>query len=120
VTEWPPIRHVWEREDQDRSTEQMNAQREHLMEAGEEIQATAGGPIPAERGVEAHWAEPVSTEQFVGALRTLADALAQGQGFHFAVDHRFVAMLPTGQPSIEYEERANQRKVVTLRYSWES
>lgn len=74
----------------------------------------------AERSLAHHWAKEVSKGDFVAALRALADALSQEQNFTFTVDHQFMLMRPRGTPSIEYTERENQRKEVTLRFSWEA
>jgi len=86
----------------------------------EEVMAHEGGPIPEERGMTTHWREDVPVNTFVAALREMADALEREQDFSFAVGSRFMVMRPTGSPSIEYDERANQYKRVIFRYSWEA
>lgn len=93
---------------------------EEEVESQVEAEAHAGGPIPEERGLTTHWREEVRRETFVSALRELADALSQDETFTFTVDHRFMVMRPFGTPSIEYYERANQRKEITLRFAWEA
>jgi len=74
----------------------------------------------AERSLAHHWSKQVPKEQFIAGLRALADALSQEQNFTFSVDHQFMVMRPRGTPSIEYNERENQRKEVTFRFSWEA
>lgn len=114
---WKPDRmaNYTDRQQAEFSKQQGAAEREM-----EEAQAPQGEAIIEERGQTVHWREEVPTNTFVAALREMADALERGQDFSFAVGHRFMVMRPTGSPSIEYFERANQRKDVTFRYSWEA
>jgi len=114
---WLPDRRA---EAQDPEHARLEAQREAEVEERVDVEAHEGGPIPEERGLTTHWQEEVSPPVFEAALRALADALSQGQNFTFAVDHHFMVMRPIGRPSIEYYERANQRKEIILRYSWEA
>ena len=116
----PPIERRWVREDENRSPEELDARREHLVEAHEEIEAHKDSLRAAERSLTVQWREDVPVDVFVAALRAMADALGQGQNFSFSVSHRFMTMRPIGTPSIQYYERENQRKVVTFRYSWEA
>ncbi len=92
---------------------------EDALERRAEIEGHETSLQAAERSLATHWREQVSCEQFVAALRALADALSQDQNFTLAVDHHFISMRPIGTPSIEYHEIENQRKAVTFRFSWE-
>ncbi len=74
----------------------------------------------AECSLAHQWSQQVSRDDFVAALRALADALSQNQNFTFAINHQFMLMRPAGTPSIEYAERENERKEVTFRFSWEA
>jgi hypothetical protein len=93
---------------------------EEEVEANVAAQAHGGSLAAAERSLEHGWAREVSKDDFVAGLRALADALSQDQNFTFTVDHQFMLMRPHGTPSIEYHERENQRKEITLRFAWEA
>ena len=112
---WKPVRLTgWN----DPERARLAREPEDQMEAQEVIQAHTGGPLPEERRLTTHWREEVSKDGFVAALRAMADALSQEQNFTFTVDHRFMVMRPLGTPSIEYYERADQRKEIVFRFSW--
>jgi hypothetical protein len=116
--EWPPIERVWQEQERERDSERSSAQAEHQMETQEKIEATQGGSIPAERGKEEHWGLDVSPAVFADSLRNLANAFQQGQGFSYAFDHHYVTMLAGARPSISYDERANEYKVLNLTLTW--
>ncbi len=98
----------------------LNREPEERVEETVDVQGREAPLEAAERSLTVQWREELSCEQFVAALRALADALSQDQNFRFAVDHRFIYMRPQGRPSMEYREREDQRKEVTLRFTWEA
>lgn len=93
---------------------------EEQVEAGVAAQGHEPSLQAAERSLAHHWSQQVSKDEFVAGLRALADALSQSQHFSFAVKHQFMIMRPIGTPSIEYNERENERKEVTFRFSWQA
>lgn len=114
---WEPIRNVgWN----DPAVAEFSRPPEEEVESGVAIQGHESSLAAAERSLSHRWSEEVPVETFVAALRAMADALSQDQAFTFTVNHRFMLMRPIGTPSIQYDERENQRKVVDLRFSWEA
>ena len=114
---WLPDR-LAERTDRERG--RLDRAPEEEVESSVDVQAHPDSLAAAERSLDHRWTEVVPREVFVAALRALADALSQDRFFRFSVNHRFMLMRPIGTPSIEYYERENERKALTLRFSWEA
>ena len=114
---WEPIRMAGST---DRESGRLARGTGEAVEAAVEGQGHESSLAAAERSLAHQWSQEVSREQFAAALRALADALSQDRTFRFAVDHRFMIMRPEGTPSIEYQERENQRKALVMRFTWEA
>ena len=90
-----------------------------LEELCEDVEKDGGALEEAERSAGRGWTAEPTHRELAALLNALAEALSQHEVLRYALDGRFVLLPSTGHASVQYEELENERKVLTVRYSWD-